>query len=92
MKTVKTEKELIQDVDRWPNWPVLPVKNHKMVGPGSFPECGIIHARDVQRGGKVTVYMVNLFMLPLTEEQIKALQKFEYEDLDAMLAAGWVGD
>lgn len=86
-----TEKELILDTWSWPNFPILPVKNYKLVKPGEMPECGVITASQVGAGGKIQVLMVNIWALT-KETKEEDLQKMDYDSLDAMLAAGWVGD
>jgi hypothetical protein len=93
MRTIDVAKEkgLIEDTWAWPNYPLLPVKNYKMAAPGSFPECGIIFASEVEKKGKVVVYMTNLFMVH-KDMKLEELQKFEYESLQAMVEAGWIGD
>ena len=83
------EKELMQDTQNWPNWPILPVKNYKLVKPGELPECGIIFSQEVEAGKDVTVFVVNIFMLPA---DLSNVPQTKYESLDALLAAGWVGD
>jgi hypothetical protein len=89
MRTIDVEKEkqLILDQDKWPHWPVLPVKNYQLVKPGEFPECGILFASDLE---KPVIYIMNLFTIGhVRKEDVK---QFKFESLDAMLAAGWIGD
>jgi hypothetical protein len=73
-------KAMMLDPNRWPQWPVLPVKQF---GSG-FPECGVMVESD---GIQPKVYLTNLFALDLANAEVK-----EYEDIDELLADGWVVD
>jgi len=81
----RRELELVNDEDRWPHWPVLPVKRHRE---GDMPDLGVIVA------GRSTVYLVNLFQLragPLGP-QLEGVERKHYADREALIADGWVGD
>ena len=78
-----TEKERFQDTKAWPLWPRLPIKKPRQVG---MPDVGFIVASDVEAGEKITLYRGNIF---LNSEAHKASK---FENLDALLAAGWLGD
>jgi hypothetical protein len=73
-----TDREFILDQDKWPKWPLLPVKR--------TDEWGVIPA------GHPAVYIVNMWGMddrPLSEQASKV---YEYKDVDALLADGWVVD
>lgn len=90
-----TQKELILR-QQWTHWPLLPMVRRKV--PGSLrPEdldCAILIA-----GQWNVLYVANITMLALQSssneefvDKLLASPRLEYEDLDALLADGWVGD
>jgi len=81
----RRELDLVNDEDRWPHWPVLPVKRYRE---GDMPDLGVIVA------GRSTVYLVNLFQLqtgPLGP-QLEGVEKRDYANREALIADGWIGD
>lgn len=72
----------MRDENKWPNWPMLPVKRY--TDRGGAPECGIVLS------GKTTVYIA--YMWGLKEDTFDTCKKYEYGSLDAILADGWVVD
>ncbi len=86
-----TDKEMILDEDRWPQWPFLPMKKYT----DSWPDCQVIHA-----ASKTTLIKVNLYNLPPTIldcfmfnlEELNQLPKQTYSSIDEMLADGWIVD
>lgn len=78
-------KEFIEKPNDWPNWPLLPVVNRQERADG-MPEAGIIHAAALTR-----IRLVNLF-----DDQIKAkwetCEKLEFDDVQALVDAGWEPD
>jgi hypothetical protein len=84
-----SDKEFICDPSRWPQWPFLPMK--RTLKDSSWPECGFLFE------GKWIIYLYNIFKLSTlsSEEAKKALMectKYEYSDVDALLADGWIID
>lgn len=85
-------KQTRQDRDRdfilsdleWPRWPLLPVKRY---GTEPMAETGLIQADD-----KTTVIFGNLFDLPKTAKDWKALKRITYDSIEALLADGWKVD
>jgi hypothetical protein len=79
--------QMLKQPARWPCWPVLPVKrrNHNF----EDKNFGVV----VDDGKSlVTVYHVNLFMLPRSKKEWEAAPKTEYKSHEEMLADGWVVD
>ena len=72
----------MQDTETWPQYPRLPVK--KSNGNG-MPALGYILAGEVESDGPITLHPVNFRLAPKTEQK-------QFESLDALLTAGWVGD
>jgi hypothetical protein len=88
-----TEAEKIRNLKGWPRWPWLPLKrarNHEL-------ELGVMYADDID--GPVRVFDINLF-----ETSMRAAVALTngaecpwsihqtYENVDAMVADGWMGD
>jgi len=76
-----SEKERILNQDAWPLWPRLPMKRRKKTG---LPDLGFILADDLY--GPIKLYKGPVFAAP------QSLRTQEFSSLDALLAAGWVGD
>lgn len=73
--------------DRWPRWPILPLKRLRE-GQG-WPEYGVLLALAEYR---TAVFKANLFALPPTEAELLALEKIEYPSFTALLDDGWTVD
>ena len=75
---------------QWPYYPVLPL-TRRPHGPRTSlaeTELGVLLA-----GEWHVVYLLNLFLdRPRTPADVKTFPALIYDDLDALLAAGWVGD
>ncbi len=87
MKTDHKEQDklIIRDPNKWPQWPYLPVKKHLRYE----LKCGVI----IEDGAKdVTIYMTNLFNLPKTSAEFKALPQVKYNSVDELLNDGWEVD
>lgn len=81
-------KEFIQNEQRWPNWPILPMKRlPKERKFGEFPELGVMLATR-----KTVVYLVDLYRLPQTPEGWKKAEQKNYNTLDELLNDGWIVD
>jgi hypothetical protein len=72
--------------ERWPRWPVLPVKNPTQREDGIFPKCGVM-VEDPMGEVRAVVYLVNLFAMDL-----KNAEKITYRNMDELLDAGWIVD
>lgn len=85
-----TDAEMIGDPDRWPRWPVLPVK--RRVGGDSV--MGIVFADADLRDRHPAVYELNMYHIEGTvaECKAKAKAKHEYASIDALVTDGWVVD
>ena len=72
----------IRDEERWPNWPVLPVKER-----GGERRIGVIFT------GSATVWLVNMFSLhTLSGEQLKHVPCLAFDSVEDLVRAGWAGD
>jgi len=96
MKDLKTEAEQIRDIRKWPRWPWLPMKRYH----GEGLELGVVYADDV--GGEndgIRVFNINIVQtsvgaaIALTNgaECPWPIHK-TYQDVEAMVDDGWVGD
>lgn len=79
--------EFICNPDRWPAWPLLPIKRNTSKADG--PECCILFA--TEKPWEV-VYDCNLFDLPTTIGEMKKRVKYKYDSVDSLLADGWIVD
>jgi len=93
--TVGDDAEMIRSYNRWPAWPMLPVKRRN----NSLEDknLGVLlsdqaHADAVKGKGKIIVYHVYLFLPPEGKAGWEAAPKTEYDTVEAMLADGWVVD
>lgn len=92
-----TEQEIRKAIDsnflrqheKWPCFPICPVKCYDGKDKRGFPTCGIVWA------GKPTVLVVDMFMISgcnYEGAKEKAEEVIEYESFDAMVADGWMVD
>lgn len=98
MRTLTTveqsrEVERIKDVGAWPLGTVLPVKNLYTRDSSGIPLLGVLRASE----GVVSpvIYKgANLFNLRVIklDEDLKACEQVKFEDIEGLVAAGWVGD
>jgi hypothetical protein len=82
-----TEIEAIRRVEDWPRYPILPMKKR-----GSL-DIGVIVANQVENGGPIKVYGINLFSIssgtiPRPDWPVIG----EYTDVEGLVDSGWVGD
>jgi len=73
----------------WGFWPFLPLVRRRQ---GQEEEQGILydalHASDTP-GHSATVFLVNMFMLPVTEEELLAQPKEVFDNAEEIYAAQW---
>jgi hypothetical protein len=81
------DKRFITTPDLWPNWPVCPLKRYVQNG----REFGIVIAVQTHLS---TVFIVNMFALKSGDlmQQLEGRKKYEYPNIDALIADGWVVD
>ncbi len=72
------EKQRIQDTEAWPQWPKLPMKRRQRVG---MPQLGYILATEIVDEGPI-----------ILRRTLDNAPDQRFENLDTLLAAGWVGD
>lgn len=80
---------LMQDRDAWTTWPFLPLLR---TGPDGVKQLGVLYdARHTSGrfGYSSTVFLQNLFALPLTEERLLAGPRIVYDSLDLLLDDQW---
>jgi hypothetical protein len=76
--------EMMRDPNRWPAWPLLPVRKDNDLSIISIDRpCGFIIEDPAL---KHTVFKGNIFMPP---EDISTLPKEEFTSFEAMYEAGW---
>lgn len=82
----------LKNTGAWPMWPIMPVKHPKRDGRG-WPTLGAIVASDVEGGGKIRVFDVDLLSVPKTMKELAAKELHDsFDTVEAMVEAGWVGD
>jgi hypothetical protein len=76
---------MMQEPNRWPKWPVLPVKRRHDKG---GPECGLMIE------GRPTVYIANMFTLTpgALMPQLETTQSFGYPSYNDLVNDGWIVD
>jgi hypothetical protein len=88
-----SDREFILQPKLWPNYPLLPVKRYV----GNESECCFIAAINLP---KIRVMGVNLFKFAdyvksggeHFADEVNNCPKYDYNDVDAFLADGWVVD
>lgn len=83
-----SDRDKIIHDDKWPAWPLLPVKRGDMSLKNK--NLGVLYATKEFCAGKMTVFHVNLFDLP--EGSLRDVPQTSYESVEAMLADGWQVD
>jgi len=83
------DRGMILHPDLWPKWPYLPLKRTIYDEEGNWKdlECGVIFENT-----KFNIYLVNLFMLPKTEEEFRATKHYSYNNVDDLIADKWIVD
>ena len=77
------DKNFILDPTRWPNWPILPMKNIDR------QEIGVMRAVQEELGN--TIYLINMWEIKENTDWTKVPKK-TYLSIDALLADGWIVD
>ena len=77
--------EFLRSPDRWPAWPVCPLKRPAR-RKEDWIECGVVIDQEEHRW---TVYLTNLFMLP---GGLEDCERIPYGSLEELLHDGWVVD
>lgn len=77
------DQAFISDPDKWPNWPVLPLKRPI----GYEFNCGALIG-----GRGLRVFEVNIWNLPKTQKEWDAVKDITYTTIDELLDAGWIVD
>lgn len=77
--TREQELKAMQDPDKWPHWPYLPMKRGNIWTPGNL---GVLVA-----GQGPVIYRGNLFLF-----DPKTCEKTTYDSFEALYDAGWRGD
>lgn len=86
MPDLLDDEEMMQSPEKWPLWPVLPVKQRNGM---SSSRLGIM--REGAFGVKPVVYLVTLYEVK-TGQSWDDLEKFEYLDFEGVVDDGWVVD
>lgn len=90
MSTRERHKAQMATPAEWPHWPILPVKR---VNPEVHQiECGVMFAVE----GYLTTVCLGFMWIakgPTIDDAMNCFpEKLKYDDLDAVLDAGWVVD
>lgn len=93
---VAEEVRLIDQVEGWPRWPLLPVKNVNR-GDADYPkdeDVGVILAGDLARHGHWTIYFKNLweFETGMLGPQLEGVKTKTFDTTEELVRAGWIGD
>jgi hypothetical protein len=83
----------MRDPQLWSKWPFLPVVRPSPAG--GQTQLGVLYdARNVSGtyGYSATVFLVNLYLLPPTEEELLAAPKCVYDTAEELAADGWSVD
>lgn len=91
--------EILKNCNRWPVWPVMPVKRPNRTGNG-WPDMGVVLAAgvktDTMLSHRFTVYLdVDLCKLGKAIHTILTGEHkcyIKYDSYEAMLADGWMVD
>jgi hypothetical protein len=70
--------EMMNNPDRWPVWPLLPLIKGKN-------EMGVL----LQSEGAYVVVLTNLYMLP---KSLDLAPQIKYDSTEAIIADGWIVD
>lgn len=91
-KSVKdmSHLEVMKGQDTWGLWPYLPIKRHV----NHEVECCLLWAYKtfVEGNPPIPVFGASVYRLPETSEKFLATKKYEYANLEAVVADGWVVD
>lgn len=74
-----SDVEFMKDPDKWPYWPVLPLKRYV----NNNLECGLIFA-----SGEPKIFLTNVF----AGKNLEEVDTISYESYEALTGAGWMID
>lgn len=83
--------EFVQNPEKWPRWPVLPVMARVSTPREPLGKCGLLLAdRETCQNGRPTVYFVNLFGLgdisgDTYEEKLHQCERHTFDSVQALL-------
>ena len=78
----EAQVEFIEDPDRWPVWPHLPMKNTADVNESGFSQMGFIFGDPTR---PLRIYLGNMYALQKPDER----EYVEFKSAAAAVAAGW---
>jgi len=87
MTKTKDDRSFIQNPNRWPQWPFLPIKRRDKTLANK--NLGILCDTE---DSKIIVYHVNLFDLPKVSLSDPSIPKTNYDSIDALLIDDWEVD
>lgn len=80
---IAQEAGFIRNVELWPMWPWLPVKNYRNATGG--PDVGMMHSSDLHK-----VYVVSMF--DLKDANLETVPTEVFDSVEDLIKAGWMGD
>lgn len=90
---MRDDIEMMRRPLNWPRWPVLPLKRRK----DGDMECGVLFSASAAPGAKPAVYKVGLHRIDgkageTWGEVLGRYEKYEYDNLQAVISDGWEVD
>lgn len=82
----------LTDSQKWPNYPMCPVKNYNNPKPGGFPEMGVVVASEGPAFPSVILCNMWSLVEAYQKGETEGIEKKEYSSLEELLADGWVVD
>jgi hypothetical protein len=73
----------------WPTWPFLPLMRRR---PGQEEEYGVVYdfqGTSGRTGFSSTVFLSNLFLMPVNEDEMLALPHETFDNAEEIVAAHW---
>jgi len=92
MNTTQVQDEniaFIKDEDKWPHWPLLPVKKYKEGE--TWPTFGTL-VSPIENNGILWVVSASIFLLTLEMVTQKSVPIKAYDTVEEMVADGWMVD
>lgn len=86
-----SDAEMLGDPSNWPFYPFLPVKRSSRVA-GELPECCTIFAGESKPKGPIKLVKKGMYSLPKDHAEFEELERYEYPNIEAIIADGWVVD
>ena len=82
------DKSFMESPEKWPHWPLLPVKRPGK-GKDCWPQLGLIIIDSVDESKPApVVYLTSLY----GDLKMKDAEKKEYPSIEALIADGWTVD